>query len=201
MQGFSEAQRTALVAIADKLPPDAYLAGGVAVALRAGHRVSRDLDVFTVTTDPASLVDAMTEDPAVHVTTNRAGTLYLESHGVPVSVIRHRYPLLAAPDRMEGVAIGVASPADLTAMKLQAIGTRGAARDFWDLAELLRLRGVSLREAVKEFRQRYPSDDPGHIVRSLAYFGDAESEPLPVGLDATRWKEIRHEIESQVKSL
>ncbi len=198
---LSPEQEHALEVLAPALPADAYLAGGVAVALHLGHRHSRDLDVFTVSSDPSAVVDALASRSDLRVTTNRAGTVYLELGGVPVSVIRHPYPLLKPAVRGTNSTVPIASTTDLTAMKLQAIATRGAARDFWDLHQLLRLRGVTLVQALSDFSQRYPTADVGHVVRSLAYFGDAASAPLPSGLDATHWAAIRHDFEAWVRAL
>lgn len=113
----------------------------------------------------------------------------------------HPYPLFDPPDHIPPTSVPVARFADLTAMKLQAISTRGAARDFWDLHAMISHRSISLTDALAEYQRRYPSDDLGHVVRSLAYFGDAEAAPLPAGLDRSRWQAIRRDIEAWVREL
>jgi len=194
----SEAQRAVLDLLASVLPDDAYLAGGVAVAARYGHRISLDLDVFTVESDPAELAEALHGEASARVTTRAADTLYLEVDGVPVSILRHRYPLISPSERVAELAVPLASEADLTAMKLHAIASRGAARDFWDLHTLLERRGSSLAEAIAEHSERYAGEDPGHVLRSLVYFGDADASPLPRGLDPKVWAEIRGDFERWV---
>jgi hypothetical protein len=109
----SEEQHRALRVLAPVLPVDAYLAEGVAVALHLSHRSSRDLDVFTVTSDPQDVADALAEQASVKVTTRQEGTVYLEIGDVPTSVIRHRYPLLEVPETLAGAGVAVASLADL----------------------------------------------------------------------------------------
>lgn len=197
----SPSQLQALALLAPALPSDAYLAGGVAVALYADHRTSHDLDIFTQTTEPEAVVDALGSRGDVRITTRSPGTVYLELLSVPVSIIRHAYPLLTPAEELRSVPVRVASAADLTAMKLHAIASRGAARDFWDLHALLSLRTVTLSEALDEHARRYPSEDRGHVIRSLAYFGDAESAPLPAGLDEKDWKAIRAAFERWVPHL
>jgi hypothetical protein len=86
-------------------------------------------------------------------------------------------------------------------MKLSALSGRGAARDFWDLHSILERTGFSLEHYLDAFRQKYPSTDVGHVVRSLSYFGDAEAAPLPTGLTAERWSEIRNDFEDWVRAL
>jgi hypothetical protein len=40
-----------------------------------------------------------------------------------------------------------------------------------------------------------------HVVRSLAYFGDAESGPLPLGLPPSDWQRMRSDFEQWVSAL
>jgi len=77
-------------------------------------------------------------------------------------------------------------------MKLSAIAARGAARDFWDLYTMLAggAAGGSLGTALECFRKKFASDDIGHAMRSLAYFGDADVAPFPCELGAARWAAI-----------
>jgi nucleotidyltransferase AbiEii toxin of type IV toxin-antitoxin system len=89
----------------------------------------------------------------------------------------------------------------LVCMKLSAIASRGKARDFWDLHELLGESGTSLAEALVWYRQKYSAEDIGHVVRSLAYFADAESEPFPRGLTLEHWRTIAHDLEVRVREL
>jgi hypothetical protein len=83
-------------------------------------------------------------------------------------------------------------------MKLAALADRGAARDFWDLHELLTHERISLPDALELFRRRFPKQDIGHILRALVYFADAEAAPLPTGLDAARWTAIKSDFTSWV---
>ncbi len=61
------------------------------------------------------------------------------------------------------------------------------------LAGLCRMRA--------EHSKRYPRGDPGHVLRSLAYFGDADASPLPRGLDGETWAAIRHDFETWVRDV
>lgn len=200
MNGVSDAQRAALTRLSTIVDPAAYLAGGVAVALRFTHRRSRDLDLFVPAADPVALLPAL-EQPDIRILTRAEGTLHLEISGVPTSILRYRYPLLQPSERIEGIAVPVASPTDLVCMKLSAIAGRGARRDFWDLHTLLSSRGENLREALDAYTLKYTSEDVGHVVRSLVYFADADSEPMPTELTAARWQDIKAELRDWVRRL
>ncbi len=88
-------------------------------------------------------------------------------------------------------------------MKLSAIASRGLARDFWDLELLLKhgAAGGSLSEALERYRRKFAADDVGHVVRSLAYFGDADAAPLPPGLDTARWASIKSWFSEQIPKI
>jgi hypothetical protein len=191
LRHIDAAQRRALTRLAAVLPADAYLAGGVAVAALVDHRVSRDLDVFMSPSDPETLVHVLSQLEGMRLVSRAKGTLHVELSGVPISLLWYPYEHLSPPRRRGELAVAVASAEDLTAMKLSAIAGRGAAKDFWDLHELLAFRGIELAQAIAELERKLRAQDPGSVVRSLAYFGDADAEPLPLGLQAGHWARIK----------
>lgn len=206
-QRITTAQRNALRLLGPALPSGAYLAGGVAVALTFGHRTSRDLDFFIPTDfDPERLAEQLQSKlsgTAFAVTNTATSTLYLELEGVPASVISYRYPLLLPAKLAPELGTRLASLDDLACMKLSAIAARGAGRDFWDLHMLLEggTGGGTLTGALGLYRRKFATDDIGHVVRSLAYFGDADAAPLPTGLDPERWSAIKAWFSSSVTEL
>jgi hypothetical protein len=199
MNAVSDAQRAALDVLATVVDSTTYIAGGVAVALRLAHRQSRDLDLFAPT-DPVALSRAL-ERPDVRILTRAEGTLHLEVSGIPASILRYQYPLLHPSERVLGIPIPVASLDDLVCMKLFAIASRGARRDFWDLHGMLAASGQGLRAAIDAYGRKYASEDVGHVVRSLVYFADAEAEPMPVGLAKEQWELVKSDLTNWVRTL
>jgi hypothetical protein len=202
---ITDAQRIALARLAPLLEPGTYLAGGVADALVLGHRKSLDLDLFVPREfDEDALVERLAAKvPDIRVLGRGPGTLHVELGGVPTSILLYRYPTLSPPAGRADVAVPVASEDDLVCMKLSAIAGRGAAKDFWDLDLLLEhgAAGGALAEALRLFARKYVSEDTGHVVRSLAYFADADAAPLPLGLDGTAWAEIKRRTAGRVRGL
>ncbi|HEX7671442.1 MAG TPA: nucleotidyl transferase AbiEii/AbiGii toxin family protein [Polyangiaceae bacterium] len=90
---------------------------------------------------------------------------------------------------------------ELACMKLSAIGSRGKARGFWDLHEILTRTGRSLPDLLEAYGRKYTQHDVGHVVRSLVYFGDAAAEPMPEGLDESSWDGIQRDLERLVLEL
>jgi len=198
-------QRQALTALRAALPDGAYLAGGVAIAAALHHRISHDLDFFVPRDfEPERMSERLSaEVPGLTITSAAPGTLYFELHTVPSSLITERYPLLVQPSLHPELAVHVASLEDLICMKLSAIAARGLARDFWDLHALLAhgIAGGSLAQALNLYRTKFASDDVGHVIRALAYFGDADAAPLPRGLSASDWERIKRDVERHVTAL
>jgi hypothetical protein len=203
--GITDDQRRTLEHLAPALEADTYLAGGVAVALALRHRLSLDLDLFVPREfDPDRLAERLSSvSGTIRIVGRARGTLHLEDIDTPVSILSYRYPLLAPATAVLDLPVPVASLADLACMKVSAIAGRGAAKDFWDLDRLL-AHGVaagSLSGVLDLYRMKFPAEDMGHAVRSLAYFGDADSEPLPAGLTVQEWETIKRAFAQRVRSL
>ena len=203
--GPTSHQLDVIASIAPALEPGTYLVGGVAIGVKLRHRTSLDVDLFVPQDfEPSALFERIhSAAPAAVMTGEGRGTLHLEVREIPVSILSHRYPLLRPPVAASGVSVVVASDEDLLCMKLAAVGGRGAAKDFWDLDELL-AAGVAhgdLRDAIELFRTKYPSHDPGHVLKALAYFGDADAAPLPAGLTADHWSRIKSAFVDRVRAL
>jgi hypothetical protein len=194
----SPEQKEVLRQLSPLLPPDAYLAGGVAIAARLHHRTSRDLDWFVSGTDPLMLVDALSTAGA-KIVSRAEGTLYVELAGIPASIIRYEYALLEPLEPLLGVR--AASLEDLACMKLSAIASRGKARDFWDLHEILARTAKTLPGLLDAYQRKYVRHDVGHVVRSLVYFADAEADPMPEGLEEASWEGIKRDLERRVVAL
>jgi predicted nucleotidyltransferase component of viral defense system len=173
------------------------LGGGTSLALRFGHRLSVDLDFFTLNTfDPDELIADLDLHDATS-TARAASSLTLDVGGVKLDLLRHAYPMLDAPEEMEGVRL--LSVPDVTAMKLNAIANRGAKKDFHDIAMLL--SDHSLEKMLGWFEAKYRNADRFTVIRSLGWFEDAEREPNPVSLLNAEWEGIKKVILSEVAKL
>ena len=181
---------------------DFYLAGGTALALMEGHRVSVDLDVFTERLPDTEEVLRRLRGcvPELSATSVNAGTLYVEVFGVQVSVIEYRYPLLGPTVSSASDHLALAGRDDIAAMKLSAIAGRGSRKDFVDLWVLV-TRHRSLAEYLALYQEKFEERDVGHVVRSLVHFDDAEREaPLRLLIDID-WDELKSDFQRRVADL
>lgn len=178
-----------------------HLVGGTAVALVFGHRRSVDLDWFTGEWmgDALVLARALREEGIeLTVETVARGTLHGSVDRVRVSLLEYPYPLLAPLAPLGESGALRASLDDLSSMKLSAIAQRGARKDFVDLYALLE-RHRPLPDLIDRYRAKYETSDVGHLLSALAYFDDAEREPMPRMLWPVGWRTIRSTIRAAVR--
>lgn len=199
LEVLPEEQRRALLSLKPAAARGFYLAGGTALCLRLAHRRSVDLDLFrTSSFDPEQLLrEFVTEGLAPTSVRKEPGTLSFELQGIPVSLMAFEYPTLRAPDMVVGVP--VASLEDIAAMKVEAIASRGARKDFVDL-HLICQEHLGLPGALKAFQERFGSARPDilHRLKALTYFDDAEREPELLMLKPVEWRDVRAYFEREV---
>jgi predicted nucleotidyltransferase component of viral defense system len=179
-----------------KLLEGAYLGGGTGLALRFGHRRSIDLDFFSRDQfDEEALLQRLQEMPEVSVNERRPQTLHLVIQGVKVSFLGYTYPLLFSPAPFLGAP--VADPRDIACMKIAAIASRGAKRDFIDLYAACERFGLG--ELLDLFARKYArvAYSRLHSLKSLTYFADAEKDPMPHMLVPLDWGEVRRFFERE----
>lgn len=173
------------------------LGGGTSLALRFGHRISVDLDFFTP--DPFQPDEIATSLGALkpEIIASARNSLTTVAGGVKLDFLRHAYPLLAPVEVIEGITM--LSLDDVAAMKLNAVSNRGSKKDFYDVAELL--DRFDLATLLTFFTAKYTASDPFAVIRSLAWFEDAEPEPDPIPLNGTTWKSVKRKVSEAVSKL
>jgi predicted nucleotidyltransferase component of viral defense system len=178
------------------------LAGGTALALQFGHRVSMDLDFFTKSPfDSNELFEYLRDSYDVSYCSQSANSLSLfiklQGEDIKVDFIRHNYPLLRPIRVIDKVRIF--SLEDIAAMKLNAIANRGAKKDFYDIHALLNC--FSLQDLLEFFEQKYEQMNSFTVVKSLVYFADADLEPEPVSLVDVTWDDIKENFKNQMQTI
>jgi hypothetical protein len=179
-----------------------YLAGGTALAVHFGHRVSVDLDWFRAKPFESLILAQSLRSSNVKLDIEQAssGTLHGNVQGVRVTFLEYQYPLLKPPERWMEMDCNIAAAEDLACMKLSAIAQRGARKDFCDLYALGRER-FSLQEMLGFYQEKFGIRDVGSILYGLVYFDDAESQRMPRMLWSVTWGEIKKTIIGWVKAI
>ncbi|MDE2024929.1 MAG: nucleotidyl transferase AbiEii/AbiGii toxin family protein [Patescibacteria group bacterium] len=179
----------------------AYLAGGTALALQLGHRISIDLDFFTLHEFKVSeLAATLAGFPEFSQDGTSQWTVWGKIGRTKFSMFYYKYPLLEETILFEGIHL--ASLADIAAMKIHAIEDHGTTRDFIDVYVLS--KKYTLEEMLSFYQKKYQvlEDHLYAILRSLDYFEDAEQEKqLPQMLMNIQWDEVKEYFKKETKIL
>jgi len=175
------------------------LAGGTALALRIGHRISVDLDFFgDKNFSTEEILDLMAGEKPISIISQHKNILILNVQNVKVDFVSYQYPLIAKPI-VEGV-IRMLATSDIAAMKLAAIAGRGRKRDFYNLYFML--KEFSMKQMIDFYNQKFHDGSEMMVARSLTFFDDADTDEIPRMFATTvSWEEIKMTRLKEVKNL
>jgi hypothetical protein len=172
------------------------LVGGTALALQYGHRKSIDLDFFgNCSADKAQYREALTRIGKLVVIKESERIKIYQIDGIKVDFVEYQYRWLRPA--VEENHIRLASTVDIAAMKVYAAEGRGTRKDFVDIYFLL--KHYSLTELLTFYREKYPEHSDFAALRSLTYFEDAESAPMPFMLKNDTWGSMKSYIVKEVE--
>ena len=177
-----------------------YLAGGTALALQLGHRESIDLDFFSRKDfSNSKLKEYLPKIGSYFLTGEEEGTLHGTLDDVKLSFLRYDYDQLYPFLEFDGIEL--ADLRDISAMKIDAISSRGSKKDFVDLYFLM--KKYDLAELIAFFEKKFQSVHYSklHILKSVTFFDDAENEPMPIMLKNVSWEDVKRKIEEESKKI
>jgi len=154
-----------------------FLAGGTSLALQIGHRISIDLDLFSLSGfDSTLMLEHLEQTYEFQLDYSALNTLKGSIQNIKVDFISHRYPLVNPILEVEKTKLYGIS--DIAAMKLNAIALNGTrSKDFIDVYFIL--KKLSLNDILQAYKKKYKSRNLLHIVKSLNYFGDINIQDWP----------------------
>ena len=117
-------------------------------------------------------------------------------NGIKVDMVNYPYPWLDLPIEEDGVRL--ASLRDIAAMKVSAIVNRGTKKDFIDLYTLLQF--FKLDDILDIYSRKYSDGSLFIVLKSLTYFDDAETDPMPNVLNDTTWETVKDSIRTIVRN-
>ena len=172
------------------------LVGGTALALQLGHRKSIDLDMFgTIDSSPEDIQEACKEAGKLEISKTSKNINIYWVDGIKVDCVNYPYEWLDDCHVIDGVRL--ASVNDIAAMKISAIINRGTKKDFIDLHFLL--KEMSLNQILDLYDQKYPDGSRFIAIKSLTYFEDAESDPMPYMFSDITWEEVKVAIVDEIR--
>ncbi|MDX2245185.1 MAG: nucleotidyl transferase AbiEii/AbiGii toxin family protein [Bacteroidia bacterium] len=176
-----------------------FLVGGTALALQMGHRLSVDLDLFTMDTfDKDKLIDSLLSEFEVTIESEGNSIIITNIQNIKVDFVKMGYPVLYPPLYIDGIRM--LEIRDIAPMKLKAVTQRGSKKDFYDIYFLI--NQLPLEMMLQLFKEKFKQYEVFHIVKSLIYFEDAEQYADPIVFDKrVTWAKVKSDITDAVKNL
>ena len=178
-----------------------YMAGGTALSLQLNLRESFDFD-FCVPDmfNSDVLISELKSIGNIEVKQNQKGTVDVLLDGVQVSFFF--YPNNLVDDIVNNNEIPdlkMASILDIAAMKIAAIGGRGAKKDFFDLYNIMKKCNIDTEKKACAVIKKFGTNvNYVNKIMGLSNFEDAESEELPKTFVEYDWNTIKkHFIDIQ----
>jgi len=131
-----------------------YLAGGTALAMQLGHRISVDLDFFSEEPIKKTLLDKIENVfGTVSVLVNSKNELTVRADEVKITCIHYPFQLLSPT--IPTYITPLASVRDIAAMKAYTLGRRRYLKDYVDLYFIFSQNLRSLKEVIEDAKVKY----------------------------------------------
>jgi hypothetical protein len=181
----------------DEKLKDFNLVGGTALSLMIGHRLSIDIDLFTIRDfDELAMLSHLKDQHPVKIREIHKNTMLLDIGQVKIDILAHRYPWQEPIRTEEGVRL--ASLYDIGAMKLHAIFQNGTRiKDFVDMYFLLEHH--PLKTYLEAYQNKY---DGNPRLASLALMDhrniDKEEKVKLLKGKETNWNKMTQRLKKAV---
>jgi len=181
-----------------------YLAGGTALALQIGHRISQDFDCFT--SQPLSdawltTLESIDSSERVSILVNTAHELTVILSEVKISLIHYPFPLINKLVTLNPFPLPLLSVEEIAATKAYTIGRRGSYRDYVDMYTVLARNLASLGDIVALAEQKYGEHFNGRLfLEQLLYLDDVRDDTITYLIDRVTREDIMHYFKQAVAS-
>lgn len=163
-----------------KVPSDLYLAGGTALALQVGHRISVDFDFFTKDYLPKPLLSTVKKifsGQSLNISVNNPDELTVFVNNIKVTFLRYPFPLVRLLKDFEGSKL--LDAVEIAVTKAYTIGRRGSLKDYVDVYFVLLNKLTTLDEIINLAEQKYGGDFNSRLfLEQLVYLEDISDENI-----------------------
>lgn len=181
---------------------DFYLAGGTALALQIGHRISVDFDFFSKKEIPKNLlskVEKIFSGKKIIAEINNPEELTLVVDGVKITFVK--YPFVF-DDLIEFESIKLLNIKSIAATKAYSVGRRGVLKDYIDLYYAILEKHVSLEEIIELSGKKFAGAFNSRLfLEQLVYLEDIEDAEIIFLKKNVDKNTIRSFFEEEIKKL
>ncbi len=156
------------------------LFGGTAISLQIGHRISVDFDFFSKNKlDDVLKKNILQKLNTNHIIQDEIDTLVCEKNGVKLSFFGNIDFATNQNSFMIDDVLKVATLQTLLATKLKATFDRAEYKDYKDIVELLKLKGISLDLGIQNMKEFFSGKiSTSQVLKNLTYFEDGDLHKL-----------------------
>ncbi len=177
------------------------LAGGTAIMLQIGHRLSFDFDCFIEGELPPTIKKKATKifqlQGLPRVNTPEQFT-FISPQKIEITFVSHPYPLLRKPIPTHSLPLFHLD--DLAANKANVIGRRNTWRDYVDIFILLKWKLYSIDQLIALANKKFAGEFHDKLfLQQLCYFTDIPIVPTNFVKDSYSDKEIQSFLSTEVE--
>lgn len=179
-----------------------YLAGGTALALQLGHRVSVDFDFFNDKEIKRNLLDEIEKifvGFQIKNLVNNKNELTIVIGNTKVTFLFYPFSLLFS--MVPSNNINLASIDEIASMKAYTIGRRGTFKDYVDIYFILK-SGVFLKNVIESADKKYGEAFNSRLfLEQLIYFDDLEDKEIKFIGEAVSEEVILAYFKEEIKKI
>ena len=181
-----------------------YLAGGTALALQIGHRVSVDFDLFSPDPIKKTLIAKVEKELTSGLVEPLVATsreLTVIANGVKCTFLHYPFEILLPLET--GGPVDLLSAKEILATKAYTIGRRGSFKDYIDLFVGVRSDIASLEEIIDLASRKYGSAFNDRLfLEQLLYIDDVPEESILMrGKEPPQRKDITDFFSTKIQTL
>lgn len=181
-----------------------YLAGGTALALQIGHRVSYDFDIFCSQEISHNFPVRIKKEFFIRETlvNSRDEFTFLTDNEIKISFIYYPYDLTQYVMKNDSWPLNILSPLDVAVTKAYALNRRNSWRDYLDLYILSKDGLTNMAEIVKISQEVYGEIfNEKLFLAQLVYIEDIaprEIENTPLFSEKVSLEEVKEFFEKEI---
>lgn len=184
---------------------DFYLAGGTALALQLGHRISIDFDFFSNKEIPENLpskLKAVFADKQFYVLVNNTDELTITAVGTGTKLTFLHYPFPVIRDFVVFENAKLLGVEEIAATKAYTIGRRGSFKDYVDLYFVVSEGYSSLSKIIEIAEKKYGDEFNARLfLEQLLYLEDVEDADIVFLKEEVGKKDIVKFFENEIKKI
>ncbi len=180
-----------------------YLAGGTALALQLGHRISVDFDLFSSAPIKKTLlptVERIFSGTLVRTLVNNRDQLTCLVGGVKTTWLHYPFPVLRKLVTLDGQP--TLDVPELAATKAYTIGRRGTFKDYVDLYAVVQGNHIALPDLIALAEKKYGDAFNARLfLEQLIYLDDIPDTEITFLIKPVSKHEIEKYFKKNVKTV